>query len=267
MSKSVVVTGVGSGIGRAILDRLVGEKYFVVGIEKNVESVKLVQSAHGTAVKIIAGDVRDQNILEEAATTAMATAPLTSWVNNAAIALSGNLHNPNRDEVDQLFDVNLGGVYWGCSQAIRAFIAQKISGSIVNISSIHGRSAFTGWAAYDSAKGGVDALTRYISVEYGPLGIRANAIAPGAIRTEMLVQVIAESEDPKKAELEMSMIHPLERLGEPSEIAAVASFLLSSEASFVTGQSIAVDGGATARCFRYDNSEEMTNLIASFKNK
>lgn len=115
-------------------------------------------------------------------------APLTAWVNNAGIALGGNLHDPNQKEVQRLFDVNLMGVYWGCSAAIKSFIQNKISGSIVNISSIHGRSAFNGWAAYDAAKGGVDALTRYISVEYGPLGIRSNAIAPGAIELKCLVR-------------------------------------------------------------------------------
>ena len=174
------------------------------------------------------------------------------------------MHEPNLEEVDRLFDVNLFAVYWGCSTAVRSFIADKISGSIVNISSIHGRSAFNGWAAYDAAKGGVDALTRYLCVEYGPLGIRANAIAPGAIRTEMLVKVISESNDPVKAEIDMAMIHPLERLGEPHEIAEVTAFLLSDKASFITGQSIAVDGGATARCYRYDSSEDIKQLKTQF---
>jgi hypothetical protein len=103
-------------------------------------------------------------------------------------------------------------------------------------------------------------------VEYGPLGIRANAIAPGAIRTEMLSKVISDAEDPAKTELDMAMIHPLERLGEPSEIAEVASFLLSKKASFLTGQSIAVDGGATARCYRYDSTEDILQIKKTFPN-
>ena len=260
MNKSAVVTGVGSGIGRAILKKLTEEEYFVVGIEKDPTSGNSVQIEYGNKVSVIIGDTCEESILKEAKDTAIANAPLWSWVNNAAIALSGNLHNPKREEVERLFDVNLQSVYWGCSEAIRAFIDQKIRGAIVNISSIHGRSGFNGWAAYDAAKGGVDALTRYIAVEYGPLGIRANAIAPGAIRTEMLTRVINEATDPAKAELEMSILHPLERLGEPHEIADVAAFLLSSQSSFLSGQSIAVDGGATARCFRYDSSEEINAL-------
>jgi NAD(P)-dependent dehydrogenase (short-subunit alcohol dehydrogenase family) len=266
VKESVVVTGVGSGIGRAILKQLVADKYFVVGIENSEAAAKSVAAEFGNSALIINEDLCQEGVFEKAAKEASKVAPLTSWVNNAGIALGGNLHNPNPTEVQRLFDVNLMGVYWGCSAAIKSFIENRISGSIVNISSIHGRSAFNGWAAYDAAKGGVDALTRYICVEYGPLGIRANAIAPGAIRTEMLSKVISDAEDPAKTELDMAMIHPLERLGEPSEIAEVASFLLSKKASFLTGQSIAVDGGATARCYRYDSTEDILQIKKTFPN-
>ena len=266
MKESVVVTGVGSGIGRAILKQLVADKYFVVGIENSEAAAKSVAAEFGNSTLIINEDLCQEGVFEKAAKEASKVAPLTSWVNNAGIALGGNLHNPNPTEVQRLFDVNLMGVYWGCSAAIKSFIENKISGSIVNISSIHGRSAFNGWAAYDAAKGGVDALTRYICVEYGPLGIRANAIAPGAIRTEMLSKVISDAEDPAKTELDMAMIHPLERLGEPSEISEVVAFLLSEKASFLTGQSIAVDGGATARCYRYDSTEDILQIKKTFPN-
>ena len=266
MKESVVVTGVGSGIGRAILKQLVADKYFVVGIENSEAAAKSVAAEFGNSALIINEDLCQEGVFEKAAKEASKVAPLTSWVNNAGIALGGNLHNPNPTEVQRLFDVNLMGVYWGCSAAIKSFIENKISGSIVNISSILGRSAFNGWAAYDAAKGGVDALTRYICVEYGPLGIRANAIAPGAIRTEMLSKVISDAEDPAKTELDMAMIHPLERLGEPSEISEVVAFLLSEKASFLTGQSIAVDGGATARCYRYDSTEDILQIKKTFPN-
>jgi NAD(P)-dependent dehydrogenase (short-subunit alcohol dehydrogenase family) len=116
-------------------------------------------------------------------------------------------------------------------------------------------------------KGGIDALTRYTAVEYGPIGIRANAIAPGAIRTQMLVDVINKASDPAREESDMSALHPLSRLGEPGEIASVVNFLLSDESSFLSGQSIAVDGGATARCYRYEPDAAMLAAFALNKEK
>ena len=164
----------------------------------------------------------------------------------------GTLHDPHPGEVDETIRVNLMGAFWGCSEAVRTFLAQRTPGAIVNISSIHARAAFSGFAAYDVAKGGVSALTRYVAVEYGPAGIRCNAIEPGAFRTHMNQSVIDLAPDPARAAHEMAALHPLGRMGEPREIGSVAAFLLSDEASFLSGECIAVDGAATARCFPYD---------------
>lgn len=264
-ARSVVVTGAGAGIGLAIAQRLDHDGYYVVGIERDAATAASAGAFFSSGGQVLAGDVTDRGVLAKARAAAEAAGDLVGWVNNAGIALSGNLHNPVERDVDSVFAVNLLGVYWGCAEAIQSFIATGIAGSIVNISSIHGRAAFNGWAAYDTAKGGVDSLTRYISVEYGPLGIRANSVAPGAIRTDLVTRVIAEAEDPVRAEQEMSEIHPMERLGEPAEIAAVVAFLLSDEASFVSGESIAVDGAATARAFRYEPSAEIRGFIQGRK--
>jgi NAD(P)-dependent dehydrogenase (short-subunit alcohol dehydrogenase family) len=131
---------------------------------------------------------------------------------------------------------------------VRTFVAQRSGGAIVNVSSVHGRAAYSGAVAYDISKAGVDALTRYIAVEYGPVGIRANAIAPGGVRTPLFERVVAAADDPERAEADAIRDHPLRRVAEPREIASVAAFLLSDEASFVSGQSLAVDGALTARC-------------------
>ena len=100
------------------------------------------------------------------------------WVNNVGIALMGNLHKPKEQEVEKIMKVNLMSHFWGSSEAISTWVRHRETGAIVNVSSVHGRSAFNMWAAYDVAKAGIDALTRYIAVEYGPVGIRANAVAP-----------------------------------------------------------------------------------------
>jgi glucose 1-dehydrogenase len=259
MEKSVVVTGCGTGIGRTIFDRLLADGWAVIGLEMQESLAAEARTAAGARGDVVLGDAADSDALETAATMAEARAPLRGWVNNAALAIPGNLHEPKRSEVERVISVNLMGYFWGCSVAICHFLAHRLGGAIVNISSIHGTHSFAGWAAYDTAKGGVDALTRYVCVEYGPVGIRANAIAPGAILTPLFEKVVADSPDPSAATESFSVLHALERAGRPDEISAVAAFLLSDEASFLSGEVIAVDGGAISRCFRFPPNAEFVN--------
>ena len=113
--------------------------------------------------------------------------------------------------------------------------------------------AHRGNVAYDASKGGVDALTRNVAATYGPRRIRANAVAPGAVRTPQLERSIAASPDPAEHERKLSSLAPLKRIAEPNEIAAVVAFLLSDDASYLTGQSISVDGGwSTAGAAAFD---------------
>jgi len=263
VGKSAVVTGCGSGIGRSITDRLVAEGWVVVGVELNEAAAAEVERAHGDAVRVVVGDSSRTETLERAAAAAGDMAVLHGWVNNAGVAIGGNLHDPVPEDVERVVSVNLMGYFWGSSVAVRAFLEHHVDGSIVNVSSIHGTHAFTGWAAYDMAKGGVDALTRYTAVEYGAAGIRANAVAPGAIRTPLCQGVIDASPDPGAAERDMALIQVMRRLGEPREIADVVSFLLSDRSSFLTGQIVAVDGGATARCYPYDPADVVLAVMDS----
>jgi NAD(P)-dependent dehydrogenase (short-subunit alcohol dehydrogenase family) len=265
MERSAVVTGCGSGIGRAVINRLAAEGYFAVGVERDERSASALSEYLGDGGAVVIADVRDRDALVRAGKLATEKAPLSGWVNNVGVALGGSLLKANPDDVEAVVQINLMSHFWGSRVAVETFIAQGTGGSIVNMSSIHGTAAFNGWAAYDMAKGGVDALTRNISVEYGPVGIRANAVAPGAIRTEMLADVISRSANPEREEYDMASLHPLGRLGEPSEIASVVFFLLSDESSFVSGQSIAVDGAATARCYRYEPDPDLLSQFAAAK--
>ena len=260
MRRSVVVTGAGRGIGRAIAERLIRDGWAVVALEWDAALCAELRALPGIG-DVLAGDASDRAVLAESADRATALAPLGGWVSNAAVIRMGTLHDPVPAEVDETIRVNLMGPFWGASQAVRTFLAQGTPGSIVTISSIHARAAFNGFAAYDVAKGGVSALTRYLASEYGPFGIRANAIEPGGIRTAMNAAAIAAAPDPAHAAREMAALHPLGRLGEPAEIAAVAAFLLSDEASFVSGESIAVDGASTARCWPYAPAPDLIGRL------
>ena len=259
--RSSVITGCGSGIGLAVINRISEEGYFAVGVERDERTAALLSDSLGERGAVVVGDVRDRNVLNRAAKIATDSAPLGCWINNVGVVLRGSLLTADPEDVEAVLQVNLMSYFWGSKIAVGTFVAQGSGGSIVNISSIHGRASFPGYAAYDMVKGGIDALTRNTAVEYGPVGIRANAVAPGAIRTELLADVISRSSDPQREEQDMVALHPLGRLGEPPEIAAVVYFLASDQSSFISGQSIAVDGAATARCYRYEPDPD---LLATF---
>lgn len=262
---SVVVTGAGSGIGFAIARRLAADGWCVVGLELDAQGADRLEAMLGSGHAVVRGDAADRAVLKAAREAADALAPLSGWVNNVGIAVMGNLHEPDEATVNRVISVNLMSHFWGASEAISTWVSRKSTGAIVNVSSVHGRAAFNMWAAYDVAKAGVDALSRYIAVEYGPVGIRANSVAPGAIRTPLVDKVIRESPDSTMAEREMSIIHPLERIGEPEEVAAAVAWPLSPEASFVSGESLAVDGGLTARAYRYEPDAQLVSRYRSGK--
>jgi NAD(P)-dependent dehydrogenase (short-subunit alcohol dehydrogenase family) len=251
-SKSVVVTGSGSGIGFAIANRLAQDGWRVVGLELDKAGCARLEASLGAGHKVINGDASDRDKLEAARIAAEGLAPLGGWVNNVGKAIRGNLHEPVVEDVERVIAVNLMSHFWGSPEAIRTWVKHRTTGTIINVSSVHARAAFNMWAAYDVARAGIEGLTRYTAVEYGPVGIRCNSVAPGAVRTPLVRQVILESPDSAEAEREMSIIHPMERIGEPEGIGATVAWLLSSEASFVIGESLAIDGGLTTRCYRYN---------------
>jgi NAD(P)-dependent dehydrogenase (short-subunit alcohol dehydrogenase family) len=156
-----------------------------------------------------------------------------------------------------MVDVNLMATFCGAQIAIQSFLAHGTMGVIVNVSSVHGRFAFPGCAVYDMCKGGVEALTRYLAVEYGPLGIRTNAVAPGAVRTASVEDFIATSADPAQTQWESENLAPLGRMAEPTEVAGLIAFLMSPGASAISGQVLGVDGGSSARCYRYEPDPDL----------
>ena len=244
----VVVTGAASGIGRATAERLLRDGRAVVGVDRDREGLEAFTDDRFASV---VGDVVERGTHERAADAAAELGTLTGWVNAAGIWAKTRAHDFAEDDVDRVLAVNLKGSILGCSVACARFLAGG-GGAIVNVSSIEGIVAFPDAIAYEASKGGIDAITRQVAVDYGPAGVRCNGVRPGAIMTALADVYLDAYEEDREAMLQSWRdLSPLGLVGEPEDVAAVIAFLLSEDARFVSGELVNVDAGATARCFRY----------------
>ena len=166
-------------------------------------------------------------------------------MNNAAVVHLSPLHLMSPEVIDDVLDINLRAVVMGTREALGSFLAHSVPGSIVNLSSIHGRAGFPGYGAYDTAKGGVEALTRYVCVEYGHSGSGATRGA-GPVRTYIVPQVASGEPRPASFAAEASDLTPMCRVSEPEEIASVVSFLVGDQSLSVNGHVLAADLGMSA---------------------
>ena len=244
--KVAVVTGVGSGIGKAISNAFADEGACLgIGdinedlLSKTVEELNIKSSQ----VKSLKTDVSDEEQVKKLIDETVNTfGKLDIIVNNVSVAIGGYpITDMSNDDWQKIIGINFSSVFYGCKHSI-PYLKKNNGGSIINIASVQAHNPLPGWAAYAGIKGGVISMTRNIASEFGPYNIRANTISPGTIATEMVNQVIEEDGTGSLMD-DFILMHPIGRIGKPSEIAATAVFLASEGGSFANGEDFRIDGG------------------------
>ena len=249
--KQAVVTGASSGIGRATALRLVREGAVVLATGRNREALRALAEEATPQLPLarVAGDLTDEDFrrsLIETATDELGKIDIL--VNAAGIIASGDWRTTGLEDYDQMMDINLRSILALTQLALPSLVATK--GNIVNVSSVTGTRAFPGVLAYCVSKAGLDQLTRCLALELAPDGVRVNSVNPGVVKTG-LHRSGGMDEKAYDSFLEHSKLtHPLGRVGQPEEIAALITFLASDEAGWITGANVAIDGGRHQTCAR-----------------
>jgi meso-butanediol dehydrogenase/(S,S)-butanediol dehydrogenase/diacetyl reductase len=240
-NRAVMVTGGASGLGKAIVERFLEEGALVLATDRDADA--LAELPARPNFETLSCDVTDAAAVRAAVARAVALfGKLDVVVNNAGIGpVRTPLHEAGIDEWHQVIEVNLTGVFYGMKFGIEQMLGQDSHGTIVNIASIGGMIGVPQMPSYVAAKGGLINLTRSAAIEYGPVGIRVNAVAPAAVVTPLLRRMAGSAAD------DIIQANPLAGAVTPEDVAAAVAFLASDDARSISGVILPVDGGYTAQ--------------------
>jgi glucose 1-dehydrogenase len=245
--KAAVVTGAANGIGLACARRLAADGAAVALADINAQAGEAAAKAlrdQGARAIFVETDVAQRSALTALVDRAVSEfGRLDIMLNNAGVALSAPVVDMSDETFDKVLSINLRSAFIGTQLAARKMIEAKSGGVIINMSSVNALLAIPGLAAYACTKGALNQLTKVAAIELAPHNIRVVAIGPGTILTELAKKAVLSDDAAKKRILSRT---PIGRAGEPEEVASVASFLASDDASYITGQTIYPDGGRLA---------------------
>jgi NAD(P)-dependent dehydrogenase (short-subunit alcohol dehydrogenase family) len=244
-----LITGAANGIGAAVARRLCSEGYDLILLDHDGANLEAVAEPLRASCRVVAStvDLRSSQDVDEAIHAGVDhLGRLDAVVTCAGVNAYFDAVDMTETEWDDVFDIDLKATWLTCRAALPALTSSPRA-SIVTVSSIHSVLTTAGMFPYAAAKAGVEGLTRSLALDYGPAGVRVNAVAPGWTRTRLVEEWLARQDDPAAALDGINQAHPLRRIADPSEVAAVIAFLAGEASRAVTGATFRVDCGLSAR--------------------
>ncbi len=249
-NKVAIITGAGSGIGRAtaLLFSKEGAKVAIVEIDRDrgQKTVDMIREK-GQEALLALTDITDPSQVKSMVTKVIEVyGKINILVNNAGLYVQGDVINTNEEQWDRIMAVNLRAAFLCCKYCIPPMI-EKGGGVVINVSSEAGIVAIKNQIAYNVSKAGLISLTKSIALDFASQNIRANCVCPGTTETSLVASALAKQADPERARRELERVRPANRLGKPEEIAYGILYLASDESPYATGAILSVDGGYTAQ--------------------
>lgn len=245
-NKTAIITGAGSGIGRACALAFAREGARLALVGRREDRLQAVARMAGENTLVLAADVSQKPDVERVVEQTVAHfGSLNVLVNNAGVLFAGTSEEITEEQWDQTFNINVRGL-WLLSRAVLPHLRHAGGGSIVNMASVLGLVGARRRASYAPSKAAVVLLTKCMAIDHAVDNIRVNCICPSFVETELTAEVVSKAPDPVALRRERTAAHPIGRLGKPEDMAGIAVYLASDESTWVTGAAFPVDGGFTA---------------------